>query len=319
MPWKTFAIGALFLCAIRAIGQSLPPGKPPAGSTSEHKQPLSIPTHQDLLQRVEVLQNRIAQTERANGSRLELASSYEQLGHAYADLAVYPRAETTLRRAAILFRSAGLPDVEADALNDLGSLYMTEGRLRQAEREELQALKLRKRVGDPLPVAQSWATLATLYVKEGKAARAVEFAEQALPALSRDSVDPVDRIGVRLTLSDALCAQGDPARAVPVTKEAIALAQASYGPDTFPVGLSSFLLGFEFWKMGDLETAGHWMSAGLSGMRHDLGWGHPAYLGALLRYSQFLHERGRTDEAAAAERELHEVRNVVDARTLALH
>jgi tetratricopeptide (TPR) repeat protein len=239
------------------------------------------------------------------------------LGATYADLAMYPRAEQAMQRAIELLRSG--PEGElAAAISALAFLHVVTGEFRIAEKEGLEALRIRERVGEPVAIGNSWTQMAAFYLKRHEYKKAVEFGKKAVNVFDgAPGVDPVDPIGVRFTMARALCESRECTKAIPLLKQSIILAEGTYGKDGLPVGLGYFNLGYAYWHTGDMAGAAEWMERGMSRMKVELGWGHPVYLDALGQYALFLRGRGRKEEAALVERELRQAEAVVDVGSLA--
>jgi tetratricopeptide (TPR) repeat protein len=303
-----------------AVGQQVGQGEggsaqPKSAEASRIK--VEFPDRPELLRRIALYEAAARKAEAAHPTDGSLVKIYLELGLMYETLAMYPRSEEATRRAIWLLRD-GAPSDLADATSDLARLHIATGEFRQAEREESESLRLRERVGEPVAIARSWNQLATVYLKRHQNKKAVEFAQKAMGVLGEGpKVDPVDRIGVRFTLARALCDSRECGRAIPLLQEAIALSKDTFGTDGLPVGFCNFLLGYAYWKSGDMDAASLWMERGTTRMKVELGWGHPGYLDALTQYAEFLRERGRKEAAVALEREVKQAQAVVDVRTLA--
>ena len=303
-----------------AVGQQVGQGEggsaqPKRAEALEKK--VEFPDRPEMLRRIALYEAAARKAEAAPPTDGSLVRIYLGLALMYENLAMYPRSEEVTRRALRLLRE-GPPSDLAEATSDLARLHMAMGELRQAEREESESLRLRERVGEPVAIARSWNQLAAVYIKRHQNKKAVEFAQKAMGVLGDGPrVDPVDRIGVRFTLAKALCESRECGRAIPLLKEAIELSKETFGPDGLPVGFCNFLLGYAYWRNGDMDEAAVWMERGTTGMKVELGWGHPGYLDALTQYAEFLRERGRKQAAVALEREVRQAKAVVDVRALA--
>jgi tetratricopeptide (TPR) repeat protein len=191
------------------------------------------------------------------------------------------------------------------------------GDLRQAEREELEALRLRQALGGELEIARSWNALAELYFRRHKYAMARDFGQRAIDEFSADKrADVIDRISSRLNLGMILCYMKECPSAVPLLKEAIGIANTAFRPDDFPLGEGMFLLGFAYWKSGDVTDASDYMQRGTATMKGQLGWGHPTYMNALAQYAKFLRENKRGEDAEVVERQIRQAEAVVDVRSI---
>jgi tetratricopeptide (TPR) repeat protein len=191
------------------------------------------------------------------------------------------------------------------------------GKLRESEREEQEALKLRQNIGDPLQIARSRNDLAILYLAKQKYEKARDLARQAEAEVDKNGrADVFDRVTARVTLAEALCDLKDCPSAIPLLKVALDEAKAMLHPYDFPVGLSNFLLGYAYWKSGNMPEAEEYMKAGADEMSLQLGWGHPAYLRALTFYAQFLHENRQVEAANIVERRIRQAEAVVDVHSI---
>ncbi len=276
-----------------------------------------FPNRSELLRRIALYEAAARRGEALHFSNAGLAKVYLSLGAVYADLAMYPKAEEAVRRGIALRRSG--PESElAVATKDLSMLHIAMGALGDAEKEGLEALRIRERMGDPVAIADSWSELASVYLRRREYNKAVEIGQKAMDVLDGGpGVETVDRIALRFTVARALCESRECPKAIPLLKQSIELSEGAYGKDGLPVGLGYYLLGYAYWHTGDMAGAAEWMERGTTRMKVELGWGHPTYLDALGQYALFLRARGRTEDAAAVEREVRRAEAVVDVRSLA--
>src|ERR1700734_366547 len=133
----------LFSCCL--LGQQISRGGddtgPPASSAAND----GADYRQKILDRIVVLEAATRKAESANAGDLKLGRLYSQLGLFYENAAQWDRSEAALKRAVALFRHANETNGElAVALTQLGSMHVTIGKLRDGEREEQEALKLRE-------------------------------------------------------------------------------------------------------------------------------------------------------------------------------
>ena len=246
-----------------------------------------------------------------------LVKVYVQLGGMYYDVAMFPKAEDAMRRAIVMLRQNGPPDQLAEEIGRLAELHIATGRPREAEKDHLEALKIRESIGDPIGLALTWTDLASLYVEERQYKKAVDFGQRSYAIIGNNpQATPTDRVAIRQILGTALSKSHDSARAIPMLKDAVAIAETSFGADSLSAGIASYVLGNAYWRSGDLVDAGTWMQRGTERMKRDLGWGHPAYVDAIANYAKFLRARGQMEAAATVEREVKQANSVVDARSL---
>jgi tetratricopeptide (TPR) repeat protein len=275
-----------------------------------------FPDRPELLRRIALYESAARRGEALHFSDAGLAKVYLGLASMYADLAMYPKAEEAARRGIALRRSG--PESElAVAIKDLSMLHIAMGDLGDAEKEGLEALRIRERMGDPMVIADSWSELASVYLRRREFKKAEEFGLKAMNVLDGGpGVDPVGRIAVRFAVARALCESRECAKAIPLLKQSIELGEGAYGKDGLPVGLGYYLLGYAYWHTGEMAEAAEWMERGTTRMKVELGWGHPVYIDALGQYALFLRGRGQVEAAAAVEREVRQAEAVVDVRSL---
>jgi tetratricopeptide (TPR) repeat protein len=265
----------------------------------------------------EELQKQIARYESASVGAdipkmapLQAGQIWSRLGMLYQDAGRYGQSERAYEHAmrSLTIAPVSRPDL-ATAIDSLGTLSMEMGNVKEAEREESKALRIREEsnLGSDLP--KSWYHLATLYLREHRSAAAKEYAERATNAFFADMKStPEDKIGSLLVLGSSLCQAREYPEAITKLHSAFQMANQIYGPDTFPTGFSGFLLGFCYWKSGDLSSAEGLMQGGIKIMGRDLGWEHPTYLTVMTQYARFLHDEHRKDEARSVEEQVKHMR-----------
>jgi tetratricopeptide (TPR) repeat protein len=278
----------------------------------------SIPNRAELLRRIAMYEVATRKAESDHASDVVIAKLYSSLAILYDSAAMYDPSEAAFEHAiSLLRRDPKSSDQLAEDINCLGSLHALMGKQRQAEKEELEALKLRQSLGDSLEIARSWNSLAQLYLREGKYTAAKDYAQRAMDEFSVNThAKAVDRISSRFNVSLALCFTKDCPSAIPLLKDAIDLAKASYRPNDSPMGIGDFLLGYAYWKAGDQSGAAEYMKQGTTIMKEQLGGGHPTYLKAMSAYARFLRERQRIEDAEAVEREIRMAEAHVDVHSI---
>jgi tetratricopeptide (TPR) repeat protein len=274
-----------------------------------------FPDKPELLRRIAMYETAIQNAKATHPADASLAKIYLDLGGLYGDAAMYLKAEDAMRQGILLLRR-GPQDKLAEAIGHLAVLHIGMGELREAEKEELEALRVRESVGEPVGTAETWNDLADVYVKQRQYKKAVDYATKAMEVLGNDpKVSADDRIAVRQTLGYALCGERNFEMGVPLLQEAIEMAKSRYGADSLEVGVAYYLLGYASWQNGDLRNAAEWMGWGITRMKVDMGWGHPVYLNAVSQYAQFLRQQGQMEAADAEQREVRQAQAVVDVRT----
>ena len=240
--------------------------------------------------------------ERAPGKRD--GKAWLKLAVLRQDAAQYQDAERAYRKAIALLKS-GDRLTRADALDQMGTMYVEWGRFSKAEPFEQKALAIRENASDLLGVGISHMHLSVLllgnrefYAAEAEAEMAVSLLipEQTPPA-ARSVATPEEKMTALIDLALVRCARDACATAVPDLRRALRIARISYTANSIPVGFLDFLLGYALWKGGDNDSAGELMRKGTQELSIQLGWGHPTYLRALRQYRIFLTQAGHTTEA----------------------
>jgi len=274
----------------------------------------SVSTKKQLLHRIDLYEDALRQAKDAHASDAELGRLYLTIGVLSDEAQLWDRAEINLEQArSLLAHSAESSRDLATTLGVLGTLHMVMRKFRQSEKEEEEALRLRENLRNPLLIARSWSDLATLYLAENKFAKAKGFAEKAIAEFGANAGTTVyDRITVRYVLGVALCMSKDCASAIAPLEDAVHEAKANLLQD----GMGDFLLGYVFWKSGNLVEGGRHMEEGMDVLNEQLGVGNPSSLVASRQYAKFLRESRRVDEAEVIERRIRQAEAVVDVHSI---
>jgi tetratricopeptide (TPR) repeat protein len=244
------------------------------------------------------------------------AEIYVALGNHYANAGMNLKAEDAMRRAAALLKN-GPPDKLATEFGQLAVLHMEMGKAREAERDEMQALRCREAAGDPVGIALTWSEMSRMYNKENKSKEAIDYGQRAFNVLAnRPDVSVDDRIAVRQSLGFALTAVRNCEQGMPMLKDALELSNASFSTDDPKQGLAEYETGFGYWQCGDRIHAAEWLERGTTNMQTSSGWYHTLYLDAMNQYARFLRADGQLEAADSAEAVVNQAKAVVDARTL---
>jgi len=240
----------------RAADQIGPPTGVIANTTDAFKQ--------KLMRRVAEAEAAVRQAEAAHESNVVLSKAYVQLGLWCQNAAQWNRSEAALDHAVSLLRHTPEPGADlAAAISQLASLHVMMGKYRECERGDQEALRLRQDLGDPLLIARSRDDLAILYLAKQKYEKARDLARQAEAEFVKNGrADVLDRITARFTLAEALCYLKDCPSGIPLLKAALDEAKTALHPDDFAVGFSNFLLGYAYWKSGNMSGAEEYMERG---------------------------------------------------------
>jgi len=301
-----------------ASGQQMPLGVNETGKPTQADTNSAEAFKQTLMRRIVLEEAAVRRAESAHATNVELSKSYMRLGLSYSDAAQWDRAEAVMERSVFLLRHAsGAVGDLATAITQLASLHLLMRKFRDSEREEQEALRLREGVGDQLQIARSWSELAMFYLAKQKYEKARDFARQAeAEFVTNGRASALDRITAQFTLSEAVCALKECPSVIPLLKAALDEAKAALHPDDFPLGLGTYLLGYAYWKSGDMSEAEDYLKQGMAQMNVQLGWGHPAYLRALRCYAQFLHENKQVEAANVVERRIRQAEALVNVHSI---
>ena len=223
-----------------------------------------ILTKEDLQKETTVYEAASLQAETSNMSALQAGQLWSRLGTLYQDAGKYGQSERAFEHAMRFLTIAPVskPDL-ATAIDNLGTLYMETGNVREAERAELKALKIREELNLKSELSRSWYHLATLYLREHRSRKAREFAQRAVNAFFADANGvPEDKTGSLLVLASSLCQSHQYPEAIAELQHTLHITKETYGSNQFPTGLNTFLLGYAYWKNGDLASASEFMQRG---------------------------------------------------------
>jgi tetratricopeptide (TPR) repeat protein len=274
-----------------------------------------ITSRQLLLHQIAIYEEAAQRAEALHADRKTLANIYAGLGDLYMDGRMFLKSEDAMRRAILLLKD-GPQNKLADEISRLSMLHSAMGMLKEAEKDQKRELAVREAVGDPMGIALAWNDMAALNYAQRKFKNASEYAQKAYAVLADEPSVPVEaRIAVRQALAFSLSGMHSYQQAIPLLKDAFALAEGAYGEDSSHTGVEAFMLGYIYWKSGDTRNAALYMTRGIAKMKADLGWGQAIYVNAMGYYARFLRENGQTEQAASAERELSRFQDVIDARS----
>jgi tetratricopeptide (TPR) repeat protein len=292
-----------------AVGTLVQSSAPPQSTTVESD-------NSESLRQIAELEAEARSSEHGQADRNRRIAIYVHLGNLYANAGMYLKAEGAMHRAIPLLKN-GPQDELALELGQLGVLHVQMKNIDQAHRDEMQALRVREAIGDPIGIALTWNDIAGLYDEEHKFRKALDYGQKAYAALAnRTELEPDDRIAVRQTLGYALTATRNCDVGIPILKDALELSISSFGPENSKLGYAEYVLGFGYWHCGEWGRAADWLERGTTRMKADFGWNRSLYLNAMRQYARFLRESGQLEAAVNAEAVVNQADAVVDARTL---
>jgi tetratricopeptide (TPR) repeat protein len=260
----------------------------------------------DLLNRIESESVQIRTAQRLNLSTVRVARLWAKLGSDYQDAGDFAQSESAYNRALHYFETDGNSGSEhATVLDNLGSLYLVYGRLREAERLRQQAFAERVALGNLLDVARSEGHLAEIFLVEKKYKEAAEHASLALRGMRDEGDKDVDDETSTLSvLAYALCYRDACQEGVKDARRAVELSSRTFAANSLPYGYVLMAAGFAEWKYGDYERAATEMRRGIDILGQQLGERNRMVIDALVQYEKFLNSTKQKAEAKRVEAEV---------------
>ena len=224
---------------------------------------------------------------------------WEQLALQYHVATDFQKAEDAYLRALHLLKGAPASRADyASALDNLASLYLIYGRSDDAESARKQAIKVRKKIGNPADLGDSLVHMADIAVVRHQFKQAERLAVHGLQLLESSSNPPREGIlSAYITLTYARCFRGHCAEALINAKQAIAFANAQFQSDSTARGFALETLGFAEWKNGAPQDGEKTMLESIQLLRKGLAPADPRLTGALLQYQAYLVDAHRSAEA----------------------
>jgi len=233
---------------------------------------------------------------------LDMGRLWAQLGAHDEEAAEFTKSEEAYNRAlAILENLPGAALEYAATLDNLGSLYLSEGNFDAAEKCRERAYRIREQSGDGLAIARGKWMLAEVDMGRKRFKDAQRKASEAYAAMIALK-DPriTDRISILTLLAYASCRNNQCTLGLESAREARALALRELPPDDIHLGKALMALGYAQWKAGTAsqpdgpEGA---MREGIRILRPRATPGHPYVLEALTMYANYLRDAHRVTEA----------------------
>ncbi len=244
------------------------------------------------------------------------AKTYTHLGNLYADAGLYLKAEDAMQHAITALKNGSQSDL-AGEFGQLAVVQVQLGKFKQAERNEMEALRIRTLLGDPVRIAFEWRELSGVYSVQHKFKDAANYAQKALDVLgNRADVSAYDRIALNQTLGYALIGIKNCGKGIPITRDSVDLARRSFGERSASAGYAEYILGLGYWHCGDRKNAAELLESGTAKLQANFGWDRSVYVNAMKQYALFLRSTGRLEAAADAEAVVNRADAIVDARSL---
>ncbi len=237
-------------------------------------------------------------------SQAQRAVLWKNLALNYHSASDFPNAEDAYNKALHLLKTAPSDRSEyASTLDDLASLYLTYGRLDDAESAMKQALKVRQKLGTPADLGVSEVHLADIALVRHQYKKAERLAQRGLEGMESSSDPPkTGMLSAFITLTYARCSRAHCDEGLMNAKQAVDFAQKNSESKSVADGFALETLGFAEWKNGTKQDGEKAMLQALRILRTKLAPSDPRLAGAMLQYRAYLIEANRQAEA----QEIHE-------------
>jgi serine/threonine-protein kinase len=253
-----------------------------------------------------VLRHGADEAEQLSGQPTVQAQMFDVLGRVHTVRSEYGRADTLLRRALALRRSAGDSLGAAETLANLGILHSESGAYDQAEAALRAALAVRERhlpPGHP-DLALTLDALGTTLNRKGDYEEASALYQLALRIQRAYYDGPHEDLAATLNdIAVNLFDMGDYEAAESYYRQSIAMGRALFGPDHPSTAIDLANLGVLLDTRGDYEAADSVLTEALRIKRLHLGSDHYETAFTLTQLGGMLRRKGDLDRAEALLRE----------------
>ena len=250
---------------------------------------------------VEVLDEASKRLERGelSGQPALEAEARRTLGATYQELGEFRKAGVHLERSLALRPPGSDPLERAASLEDLGWLRQAEGHPDVGEPLFRESLALRSRVlaPDDTLVVRAMINLASALQDQSRTAPAESLYRKVLATPSRTPSARRNRADALHSLGALLVADGRPAEAEPVLREALAIKRAQLGPGHAKTAQTLESLAQARLAEGDRVEGEKLLRETVDAWSRSLGTQHPYYATALSNLGGLLRDEGRLAEA----------------------
>jgi tetratricopeptide (TPR) repeat protein len=193
----------------------------------------------------------------------------------------------------------------ASRLEDLASLYLSYGRVAEAEATAKQAFAVRKKVGEPVNIAISQIHMANIALARHQFKKAEQLSQRGSETLLAAANPPkTSMLSGFITLAYARCSDKHCSQGFRDAQQAVAYAEKNFASETAPIGFSLETRGYAEWKSGAKSEAEKDMQEAIRILRRTLVPADPRLAGVMLQYRSFLVEAERPAEARDIQQEV---------------
>jgi len=228
-----------------------------------------------------------------------LASEYRKAGDFTASKDAYFKALTLLEHSPSAARNY------ATALDNLAMLYLTYGRLDEAEKYNRKSANIRSTLEYPLDEARSLQHTAEIDLAKHKFKDVEERATRALEVMVRlDDPEKADILSALNSLAFARCSREACAQGMEDAQRSLNLARSSFGEESEATGHSLMAVGFAEWKLGELSEADGTMRSAIRMLKAQEVSQSRGVLLAMVQYRNYLKAVHRDADAENISREV---------------
>ena len=206
-----------------------------------------------------------------------------RLAFQYENRLEYDAAEDAFTHALGLLRTPATQGPYAEALGGLGALYFEAGRSADADKPLRKALAIFESTHDPFDAARLHVILAMNLLSEQRVREAeAESAEGIRVLNSLADLEARQKVAAYLTHSCALCHMGQCSAALEDVHRAMKLAQANLPAASVDMMAVWLIRGYDEWKSGSLDAAAQSTMQALKTVQSLNNLPRPAFVNAQL-------------------------------------
>jgi tetratricopeptide (TPR) repeat protein len=248
--------------------------------------------------RIDQIQQSIRDGEQQHRSPEKQGVMWVRLALEYQSVASFSKAEVAYNTSLRLLKTT--PTARADyaaALDDFATLYLSYGRVDDAESTAKQAFAERKKLGKLSDIGLSQIHLADIALARRQFKKAEQLAQSGVQGMqSASNPAPAGLLSGFISLTYARCSMGRCQEGVTSAEQAVAFAAKAFEPGSPATGFALETLGFAQWKSGAPQDGEKSMLQGIQVLRAKLAPDDPRLAGAMLQYRTYLLEANRQAE-----------------------
>ncbi|MGC2400930.1 MAG: hypothetical protein WA510_14150 [Acidobacteriaceae bacterium] len=224
---------------------------------------------------------------------------WAELALAYWNATDFVKAEDAYSKSLHLLKSAPSAAAQyASVLEDLASLYLSYGRVADAENLAKQAYATRRKMDNPIDIALSQLHLANIALVRHQFKKSEQLSQRGMQTLQSASNPPkTGMLSGFITLTYARCSRKHCSEGMSDAQQAVAFANRNFEPESAPIGFALETRGFAEWKSGASQDGERDMQEAIRILQKTLAPADPRLGGVMLQYRSYLVEADRPAEA----------------------